>query len=117
MATKDKKPAAKKAETSTTVTRIKASSAKTTTKETPVKAADKKAPKTTPDTAKKSGNVFKSIGGYFAGAWYELKQVNWPNRKSTWSLTAAMLAFTGFFVVIILLLDALFKYLFQIMLG
>ena len=59
----------------------------------------------------------KAIGSYFGGAWYELKQVRWPNRRATWGMTGAMLGFTAFFVVIILLLDALFKYLFDLILG
>lgn len=57
-----------------------------------------------------------SIGGYFKGAWFELRQVRWPNRKATWSLTGAVLLFTAFFVVLILLLDVLFKYLFELIL-
>ena len=120
MATKDKKPAAKSAKPATNVTRIKASSAKTTKTQTSVaKAAPAtSAPSKKPvPVTKKKKNVFSAIAGYFAGAWYELKQVQWTSRKATWSLTAAMLAFTGFFVLIILLLDALFKYLFELMLG
>jgi len=54
-----------------------------------------------------------SIGGYFKGAWFELRQVRWPNRRATWSLTGAVLLFTGFFVVLILLLDVLFKFIFE----
>lgn len=57
-----------------------------------------------------------AFGGYFKGAWFELRQVHWPNRKATWSLTGAVLLFTGFFVVLILLLDVLFKYLFELIL-
>ncbi|MDB5167654.1 MAG: secE [Candidatus Saccharibacteria bacterium] len=56
---------------------------------------------------------FVSFGEYFKGAWYELRQVRWPNRKATWSLTGAVLLFTGFFVVLILLLDVLFKFIFE----
>lgn len=52
--------------------------------------------------------------GYLKGAWYELKQVRWPDRKATWSLTVAVIIFTAFFVVLILLLDAVFKYLFDL---
>lgn len=66
---------------------------------------------------KKRKNPLRAIGGYFAGAWYELKQVRWPNRRATWSMSAALLGFTAFFVVVILLLDAAFKYLFDVMLG
>lgn len=51
--------------------------------------------------------------GYFKGAWLELKQVRWPDRKSTWSLTFAVIVFTAFFVTLILLMDAGFKYLFD----
>lgn len=65
----------------------------------------------------KRGNPIKSMGGYFAGAWHELKEVRWPNRKATWSLTFAVLGFTIFFAIFVLLLDALFKYLFGIILG
>lgn len=66
---------------------------------------------------KKAATPFIGLGGYFAGAWAELRQVRWPNRKATWSMTGAMLGFTAFFVVLILLLDALFKYVFELMLG
>ena len=55
------------------------------------------------------------IGHYFKGAWIELKQVRWPTRKSTWGLTVAVLLFSTFFVVLILLLDAFFKYIFELM--
>lgn len=59
-------------------------------------------------------NPFKAIGGYFKGAWYELKQVRWPTRKATWELTLAVILFSAFFGVIIILLDTLFKYLFEL---
>lgn len=55
----------------------------------------------------------KGIGGYFSGAWYELRQVRWPNRRATWSLTFAVLVFTAFFSALILLLDYLFQILFK----
>ena len=118
MATKDKKPAAKKAATTAKVTRIKASD------DTVAPKKKATAQKTTTTTAKTNGaaeigirNPFGPIGRYFKGAWYELKQVRWPNRKATWGLTLAVIAFTAFFVVLILLLDALFKYVFQLILG
>lgn len=125
MATKDKKPAAKKATSQTKVTRITASDTKkSVTKAAPAKT--KKAPVVkTKKVSKAKGNGFFSklarpfvlLGGYFKGAWYELNQVTWPNRKATWSLTLALLVFTAFFVVMILLLDALFKYLLEMILG
>ena len=59
----------------------------------------------------------KAIGEYFRGAWYELRQVRWPDRTATWQMTGALLAFTAFIATVILLLDALFKYLFELMIG
>lgn len=64
-----------------------------------------------------SKNVFKRIGGYFKGAWQELRVVRWPTRQATWSLTLAVILFSAFFVLLILALDAFFKYLFQLIIG
>ena len=58
----------------------------------------------------------KKIGSYFKNSWTELKQVRWPDRKATWSMTGAVLLFTGFFVVLIVLLDAGFEQLFKLIL-
>jgi len=72
----------------------------------------------TKSTRSKKGllGVIFAIGGYFKGSWAELRQVRWPNRKATWSLTFAVLIFTMFFVTLIVLLDAAFKYLFDLIL-
>lgn len=123
MATKAKKPAVKKATSPTKVTRITASDTeKVVTKKAPSKAVNDTPAKDNKQSNKKSliksaTAPFIALGVYFKGAWYELRQVSWPNRKATWSLTAALLVFTGFFVVMILLLDALFKYLFELILA
>lgn len=95
-----------------------APSAKNTTKVTVKQATVKKAPKAAsvkPVKVRtdKKPNVLRRIGGYFKGAWTELRQVHWPNRKATWSLTIAVLLYSAFFVALILLLDAFFKYLFE----
>lgn len=66
---------------------------------------------------KQRRNPLRAIGGYFKGAWFELRQVHWPTRKATWSLTFAVLAYTAFFMALILLLDAGFKALFEVILG
>ncbi len=58
-----------------------------------------------------------ALGDYFVGAWNELRQVRWPNRRTTWALTFAVLAFTAFFIVVIILLDYGFQWLFQRILG
>lgn len=60
--------------------------------------------------------LFANIIGYFKGAWAELKQVRWPDRKSAWALTLAVIAFTSFFVGLIILLDYLFNLLFKVIL-
>ncbi len=125
---------AEKSKANTKVTRIKATDDSTSKASTRAKAAkpaeivSKKATKA-PVKNKKSAkvstananvapaepskNVFARIGGYFKGAWVELKQVRWPTRKATWSLTLAVLLFSAFFVVLILLLDALFQFIFK----
>jgi preprotein translocase SecE subunit len=82
------------------------------------KAAKEKTPKAPRMQRKGRGpRALRATGGYFKGAWVELRQVRWPNRRATWGLTAAVLAYSAFFVVIVLLLDALFKYLFELILG
>lgn len=102
----------------TTVTRIKTSdsSAKSAPKAKLVKATKVRSDKQRLSFLGKLGRPFVLIGGYFKGAWAELQLVRWPNRRATWSLTGAVLLFSAFFVVLILLLDALFKYLFEIIL-
>ncbi|NTW61750.1 preprotein translocase subunit SecE [Candidatus Saccharibacteria bacterium] len=57
--------------------------------------------------------VLRPAGGYFKGSWQELRQVYWPNRKATWSMTLAVILFSGFFFIMIVLLDDLFAWLFK----
>lgn len=109
-----------KTDAKTKVTRIKATD---NTAKTPKVA---KAPKervvkadvasVTPDATAKKG-VLARIGGYFKGAWIELKQVRWPTRRATWGLTIAVILFSLFFVLVILLLDTLFQQLFQLIIA
>lgn len=107
--------ATKKNQDEATVTHISATDSRASAKKALV--AAKKPQPAVATQKKKRPNPLKATGGYFAGAWEELKQVRWPNRKATWSLVGALLIFTAFFVVLILLLDALFKYVFQLILG
>ncbi len=60
---------------------------------------------------------FVYLWRYLKGAWYEIRQVRWPNRKATWKMVFAVLVYTAFFMVIILLLDLLFTWLFNLILG
>jgi preprotein translocase SecE subunit len=73
------------------------------------KVADK-----TPKVAKpgKKQNVFRRIGEYFVGAWREVRQVRWPNRRQTWELTFAVILFSLLLGATIFGLDALFTWLF-----
>ena len=54
---------------------------------------------------------FISFGRYIGGSWSELGEVRWPNRKTTWGLTLAVLLFSGALTVFIILLDALFDFI------
>jgi preprotein translocase SecE subunit len=56
---------------------------------------------------------FRGTGAYFKGAWVELRQVRWPDRRATWSLTLAVILFSLFFALVIVGLDAVFSYLFK----
>lgn len=98
------------------VTRI---SAKTTAPLKDSKKVSKKSQKTV-KVRKEPTNPFVktlfAIGGYFKGAWVELRLVRWPTRRATWGLTFAVILFSAFFVVIILLLDILFKFVFEVIL-
>lgn len=61
----------------------------------------------------KAPKWLKAIGGYFVGSYQELRQVKWPNRRASWSLTFAVIVFTLAFVILILALDYAFDTLFK----
>jgi len=86
----------------TKVTRIKATGAK----------AKAKAPRPKKGSGKLS-SILAPITAYLKGAWYELRQVRWPDRRATWSLTLAVIIFSLFFLVLVVLLDTAFKALFE----
>jgi preprotein translocase subunit SecE len=95
----------------TKVTRITASEQTAAPKKSSKPAVKKRAllvPK-----KQRSFGILGKIGGYFKGAWIELRQVHWPTRRATWGLTGAVLAFSAFFVAFIMLLDAGFKFVFE----
>lgn len=56
---------------------------------------------------------FRAMKNYFVGSWHELRQVRWPNRKQTWSLTLAVIVFSLLFGLFIFLIDFLFVALFK----
>jgi preprotein translocase subunit SecE len=97
----------------TKVTRITASNdGGKSTKTAKAKPVNRKPAAKAPGT-KRSYGILGRIGGYFKGAWSELRQVHWPTRRATWGLTGAVLLFSAFFVVFITLLDAGFKFVFE----
>lgn len=102
----------------TKVTRIKASDSPS--KKPVEKLAKQKKTASTTDpagvdpTAKKT--PLGAFIGYFKGAWYEIRQVVWPSRSATWKLTVAVLLFAGFFILFSAVLDAFFKYIFELIL-
>lgn len=57
------------------------------------------------------------LGRYIRNSWREIRQVHWPNRKLTWKMTLAVLAYTALFVVIVTLLDVLFNFIFNKLIG
>lgn len=100
--------------TKTTVTRLKASNDKKPSKKAaPSKSAKLVAPV---DTTPKKRNFFIRFLGYFKGAWYELRQVRWPNRRATLGMTLALLLFTLIFAVLILVVDLAWENLFKLIL-
>lgn len=105
---------ATKKSSETKVTRISASDS--APKKSVKKASAVKSTKVKREKKTRNYGVLGKIGGYFKGAWFELRQVHWPTRSATWGLTGAVLVFSLFFVVFITLLDAAFKYLFEIIL-
>lgn len=54
---------------------------------------------------------FAAFGRYVRNSWRELRVVEWPSRRATWTLTFAVLAFTVFFAAFVMLCDWLFQLL------
>ena len=44
---------------------------------------------------------FIALGHYLRDAWRELRQVRWPNRKTTWKMVLAVIVYSAIFMVII----------------
>ena len=59
---------------------------------------------------------FVALGRYLRDSWPLLPQVRWPNRKATWKMTLAVLVYCAIFIVFIMLLDALFTFIFDLLL-
>lgn len=105
-------PSTKKTDAGEKVTKVVASTS--TAKAKKINVPKVKAPKL---SGKGALRPVKATGNYFKGAWEELRLVRWPSRRATWGLTGAVILYSAFFVVLVLLLDAVFKYLFELILG
>lgn len=104
----------------TKVTRISASDSpapKRASKKPTAKPAAEAETSERPARRIRRNNPFAALGRYIKGSWYELRQVRWPDRRATWGMTGALIAFTLFFVVFILLIDAGFSELFKLIMG
>lgn len=94
------------------------------TKRKEVKIAEKqliqKASKNEVKNGKKTFILFRpfvALGRYLRDSWRELRQVRWPNRKTTWKMVLAVIVYTAIFMIFILLLDLFFSWLFGIILS
>lgn len=50
---------------------------------------------------------------YIHNSWLEIRQVRWPNRKATWKLVGAIFVYSAFFIILTMLLDAFFNFIFS----
>ena len=96
-------------------TQAEKSSTKTTR---PSGAKTKTASKTSKSKNSKSRrNPLSAITSYFRGAWQEIKQVRWPDCRSTWGMVGALIVFTAALFLVIILLDYGFAWLFKLIMG
>lgn len=56
---------------------------------------------------------FVAFGRYVRDSWRELRQVRWPNRRATWALTLAVILFSMFFMILVVIFDGIFQWLIQ----
>ena len=56
---------------------------------------------------------FVAIGRYIRDSFREVRQVRWPDRKSTWKMTLSVIIYVVLIAVAIMLLDAFFTFLFN----
>ena len=70
-----------------------------------------------PKNSKSRRNPLSAMTSYFRGAWQEIKQVRWPDRRSTWGMVGALIVFTAALFLVIILLDYGFAWLFKLIMG
>ena len=60
---------------------------------------------------------FRALGRYIRDSWREIRQVRWPDRKLTWKMTLSVIVYVIVFAAVIMLLDAFFTFIFNLILG
>lgn len=65
---------------------------------------------------KKQRKIFAPFR-YIRDSWRELRQVRWPDRKTTWKMTFTVILYVIIFGAIVMLLDAFFTFFFNLILG
>lgn len=60
---------------------------------------------------------FRAIGRYIRDSFRELRQVRWPNRKTTWKITLSVIIYVLIIGAFIMLLDVALRVLFDNLLG
>lgn len=107
------------------ITRIKAhEDPKPEAKQSEAKKSAIKPPKTKPQKTPKEGKKpfilfrpFVAFGRYLRDSWRELRQVRWPNRKTTWKMVLAVFVYTALFIGLLVVLDILFDWIFSLILN
>ena len=78
--------------------------------------AEKKAERKAAKQGKKVFILFRpfaAIGRYIKESFQEVRQVRWPDRKSTWKMTLSVVLYVILIATIIMLLDAFFTFVFS----
>lgn len=102
------------------ITRIKAGDHKSNDDPKKKVAKQSRKAKTAKKEKKPMGKIKKTITApfrYVHESWLEIRQVRWPNRKATWKMVGAIFVYAAFFIVFIMLLDALFNFIFSKIIG
>ncbi|MBR2586867.1 preprotein translocase subunit SecE [Candidatus Saccharibacteria bacterium] len=60
---------------------------------------------------------FIAFGCYLRDSWRELRQVRWPNRKTTWKMVLAVFVYTLLVITFLVLVDLLFDWIFSLLLN
>ncbi|MBO4855421.1 preprotein translocase subunit SecE [Candidatus Saccharibacteria bacterium] len=78
--------------------------------------AEKKAEKAAAKEGKKVFFLFRpfvAAGRYVRDSFREVRQVRWPDRKATWKMTLSVVIYVLIIAAVIMLLDALFTFIFN----